>query len=275
MRSNVDEIHIGFGGAHVTCCADADEIVFLIRQAYWSMLGEGAGQSVEEFEVRKVAGGYSLSGRGVLETTVESSGQAIDWLRPRILAAFMKGRPDLLWLHAGVVRFQGFATLIVGPSGSGKSTLSTKLCQLGWEFLSDEVAPLGVESHVVVPYPQSPFRRVNPGTALLPHEVDELRRELWQPPGDAVWSLPTEVNLVVFPEFSFGSETEAKKLGPGDAAMELLKNSIDFFRHREAAVSRLVDLAAVIPCHALQYGDGTDAAEKIDAMRRTIYTCRA
>lgn len=57
-------------------------------------------------------------------------------------------------LHAAVVAASGRAWLISGPSGSGKTSLGRALLQRGFGFLSDDLAPLGVDGGQIHPFPR-------------------------------------------------------------------------------------------------------------------------
>ena len=57
-------------------------------------------------------------------------------------------------LHAAVVAAGGRAWLISGPSGSGKTSIGRALLHRGFGFLSDDLAPLAVDSGQIHPFPR-------------------------------------------------------------------------------------------------------------------------
>jgi len=59
-----------------------------------------------------------------------------------VVKRFIAARPDLLWIHAGVVAYASRALLFSAASGQGKSTLVAELLARGWGYLSDEIAPV-------------------------------------------------------------------------------------------------------------------------------------
>src|SRR5438093_1374412 len=75
-----------------------------------------------------------------------------DQLRHQVLSKFSRARIDVLWVHAAAVAGDGSALLLVGPSARGKSTLSTRLCENGWRLLSDDAAPVRMDSNEVLPF---------------------------------------------------------------------------------------------------------------------------
>ena len=71
-------------------------------------------------------------------------------------------RPELLFLHAAALELEGRAYLLVGRSGAGKSTTCWGLLRHGFRYLSDELAPVALDSTVVLGYPHALCLKRNP-----------------------------------------------------------------------------------------------------------------
>ena len=67
---------------------------------------------------------------------------ALEWEIHRFLA---ERAPDRIFVHAGVVEWQGKAIVVPGQSFSGKSTLVAAFVRAGCRYLSDEYAILDSE----------------------------------------------------------------------------------------------------------------------------------
>jgi hypothetical protein len=263
VTGSIQDFYVDFDGTQILCRTDVDQIADWIVESYSPMLVGRATRQVGKVEVYQTPSGYSLRGSSAQEIAFGPR-YAFNWLKMEVLYGFSLSRPDLLWLHAGVVRDGGVTVLIVGPSGSGKSTLTTHLCQRGWRFLSDEVAPLSMATDDVLPYPQAPSRRLNPGRAMEPEEVEALDREFWKPPADVIWHGSSKVGFAVFPRFAHGLPAKLLQMDAGEASLELIRNAANFYDHKAAAVARLTNLAKSIPCSVLEYCDGTEAAAVIE-----------
>jgi hypothetical protein len=72
--------------------------------------------------------------------------------------------PDHVFIHAGVVAWDGRALMLAGESFSGKTTLVGALVAAGAEYLSDEFAVLDASGQVH-PYPRRLSLRGNGGSA--------------------------------------------------------------------------------------------------------------
>jgi hypothetical protein len=62
---------------------------------------------------------------------------------------------DYFLIHAGVVAMRGRAIVVSAPSMVGKTTLILSLLLRGLEFLSDELAPIQKDTHLIEPFPRS------------------------------------------------------------------------------------------------------------------------
>jgi len=86
-----------------------------------------------------------------LDPEIEAEGYAYDSILSTVLS---RVRSHLI-IHAGVVARGGQATLVVADSGYGKTTLVLELVSRGFQFLSDELAPVARNTHQVEPFPRS------------------------------------------------------------------------------------------------------------------------
>jgi hypothetical protein len=190
----------------------------------------------------------------------------LDMLRDEVHLQFMRARPDLLWLHAAAVERDGVALLISGRSGQGKSTLSTKLCEKGWRMLSDDIAPTSMEADIVYPFPQTPRRRLFPGHVIGAYELHTLDREDVAVEPHELNREPVPVAAIAYIEFVSGGSEKLERLTRGSAALELLRNSVNFGDHKDAAVSRAATLGTRIPAYKLCYGLVTTAVDQLESL---------
>ena len=87
--------------------------------------------------------------------------QLLDFLEGDIQIFVAEFATPHLFIHAGVVAWNGSAILIPGRSFAGKSTLVTSLVKAGATYYSDEYAVLDEEGRVI-PYPRRVSLRSGP-----------------------------------------------------------------------------------------------------------------
>lgn len=147
------------------------------------------------------------------------------------VAEYAKGR---IFIHAGVVGWNGQAIVLPGKSFSGKSTLTAELVRNGAEYYSDEYAVIEQNGHVS-PFPRHLSLRYFGAT----RERDVPPEEL----GGRIGDRPIPVGMVLFTKFQKGGEWQPEYLAAGSGIMEMLPNTLTL--HRDPAFAlKLLDLIA-------------------------------
>lgn len=240
-----------------------------VSDSHRAMVGSSGSGCDRTMNIARAEGGFTLD--AFFFEGSNSASFLFDLIRLRIVTAFVELRPDLIWIHSGVVARPEGALLIVGASGQGKSTFVTHLCELGWQFLSDEMAPIDIRQGSVVPYPRSPLRRVNPGHNVGPQGIGELEKVGYAVPADRIAMASVPIRAIVFPRFSHSSETVIEKLSAGESSLELMRSCTNFPDHKAEAVTALARIATLAPCRRVMYGDGNDAANVLHRLNDGLF----
>jgi hypothetical protein len=181
-----------------------------------------------------------------------------------VVKRFIAARPDLLWIHAGVVAYARRALLFSAASGQGKSTLVAELLARGWGYLSDEIAPVDPVSGTVYPFPIAPYRRVSRQPNLPAAEVRRLPKVRVDVAQGAVRTAAVPLAGVYF--LSYSPHTRAVELAdssPGTAVVDMLLHSLSSSESREMEIRGLSQLMTRVPTAYLRYANARDAAEQI------------
>lgn len=136
-----------------------------------------------------------------------------------------------IFVHAGVVGWNGTAILLPGPSHTGKSRLVTALIRMGATYYSDEYAVLDLRGRVH-PYARPLLFRRRAGD---PHPDRLTAEEL----GASVGEEPLPVGLVALTRYEEGARWRGRRLSPGHAILALLENTVPARRRPKAALSTL------------------------------------
>jgi hypothetical protein len=118
----------------------------------------------------------------------------------------------------------------------------------------------------VIPYPQMPRRRLYPGRPVATIGWDTFTYEDVEIGAESIRRDPVGIGAIVFPSFEEGSTPTLKRLNPGEAAIEIIRNLMNFVDHKGGAVTQAAAMAERIPCYSLTYSDGSDAADVVDAL---------
>jgi hypothetical protein len=197
-------------------------------------------------------GGYSES--------ATSPGDFISKFDKDLIIETQKLRPDLYFVHAAVVAFRGHAIALVAPSGFGKSTTTWALLQHGFQYLSDELAPIEPRTLRVHPFPRALCLKKNPPDCYpLPVDTIVTGRTVHVPTslfsGDLA-NEPLPLSMIVFLRFIGQAQSPIlKPISSADATVRLLINTLNPLAHLQYGLDDAIAIAATIPCFELVTGD--------------------
>lgn len=166
--------------------------------------------------------------------------------------------PRRVFVHAGVVSWNGKAILIPGLSFSGKSTLVSQLIRAGATYYSDEYAVLD-ERGRVHSYAR-PLGLRQPGS----YESKKVPAEKL---GGEVGSKPLTVGLVVSTKYKPGARWRPRRLSQGQGVLELLANTVSARSQPELA---LTALPKAIKSARLLKGARGEASEVVEAILNSV-----
>jgi hypothetical protein len=166
-----------------------------------------------------------------------------------------------VFVHAGVVSWQGRAIVIPGRSRSGKTSLVAALVRAGATYYSDEYAVFDAQGRVH-PYPKP----------LSIRRADAARPQ--RCPVEALGGFPgakaLPVGLVAVSQYRPGARWRPRPLSRGLAALALLANTVPARRRPEAALDVLEQVAS--RAHALKGARG-EAEETVGRILSTLGAC--
>ena len=134
-----------------------------------------------------------------------------------------------VFVHAGVVGWQGKAIIVPGRSMSGKTSLVAELVRAGATYYSDEYAVLDRFGRVH-PYPE-PLAIRKQNSKQKKYRAEEI--------GGITGVKPLAVGQVVVSRYQTGARWRPTKLSAGQALLELLANTIPARRKPEVVIPTL------------------------------------
>jgi hypothetical protein len=253
---------VAFDGRQVVVASDMPEVLAALETSFRRMLQLQTTPTAVRLEVRRTPHGYILQS-GVNWVKSASLDHILSHLNSEVVLRLIGVRPDLIWLHAGAAACGDWAVLVCALSGRGKSTIIASLCDIGWQFLSDDVIPLEPNSRTVFPFPQTPMYRPHPGEEVPPERLHQLRKVEAAIKGDAVCRQAMPVAAVVLPHYDPREPNALTGCSPAAAAVELLRNCLNLTVHRETAFHQLCDVAKALPALRLSFSSGTEGAQLV------------
>jgi len=182
---------------------------------------------------------------------------------------------------SAVLARSGHAIVLPASSGGGKSTLAAALARAGFEFWTDEVAPLTRGVHRVLPAPACLSLKegawpvlgpLYPELCTLPVHLrqDGKRVRYLPPPGspgkrDCRDGLP--IGCVVFPAYRPDQPTTLTRLLPAETLCRIAAAGYDAHAHLDnATVTELIDWVSKIDAYELVNASLADAVSRIEGL---------
>lgn len=138
-----------------------------------------------------------------------------------------------LFVHAGVVGWNGRAIVIPGRSYSGKSTLVAEFLHAGATYYSDEFAVFDRKGYV------HPFSRP---LAIRVEGSDKQTRKAAHEFGSKTGSKPLPVGLVILTRYKKSKAWNPRTTSPGRSVLKLLANALAARSNPERALRILTQV---------------------------------
>jgi hypothetical protein len=183
-------------------------------------------------------------------------------------------RADLLFLHAGALEYHKRAVLLVAPSGSGKSTMTWALLQSGLNYLSDELAPIDLDTFRVSPYPHALCLKSDPPEPFaVPSSTLRTEYTLHVPTSYFQRKLqkePIRLSAILFVRYKPRSHMPTMRAVSGaEAAARVYSNCLNLLAHERFGLNAAVQVAGQCDCYELISGDLEQTCELVKSVLAT------
>jgi hypothetical protein len=162
--------------------------------------------------------------------------------------------PDRVFVHAGVVGWQGHALVLPGTSFAGKTTLVAALVRAGAIYYSDEYAVLDEHGHVH-PYSRNLQMRQDGSLEQTSVAIETLN-------GNA-GSAPLSVSHVVFTEFVPLAQWDPEPISAGLAVLEMLRHAIPVQRTPARVMATLARMMETATAVRSERGEASETAHAL------------
>ena len=176
-------------------------------------------------------------------------------------------RSDLYFIHAAAIEWDGVAAILVASSGTGKSTTAFGLLHEGFRYLSDELAPIDLQTLAVQPYPHALCLKSPPP---LPYRLPAatLRTEvtLHLPVSSlpsTTCNTPVPLGAIFFLSREEAGDTTVERIDTAEASARLYANALNNLAHAGEGLDAAIHLPSRIPCYRLQLGSLTQVGALI------------
>jgi len=223
--------------------SDDPEVEYL----YSVIVGDGD----PEARVKRLHVVYSDAMRLVRTEDLDLALQALEKDLHLFVGEMARGR---VFIHAGVVGWQGKAILLPGPSFSGKSTLVAALVRAGATYYSDEFAILDEEG-LVHPFARPLSLRCSDPYEGEPVAVEEI--------GGRAGTEALPIGTIIASAYSEGAVWAPVRLTQGEAVLALLANTLSARKQPEVVLPLLERVAERALAYSGQRGEAEDVIRHV------------
>ena len=259
-------------GQAVEIACDDPAAASALRENYEGLSWDAAGGVGLRYRIsaEPSTSGFLLTGPNGRASAAADLGELVFQVEKAIIVAIQECRPDLLFLHAAALERDRAVWLVVGESGAGKSTTAWGLLHHGFGYLSDELAPIDLDTLEVIPYPHALCLKRRPAPPyLLPAESLDLGRTIHVP----ARSLPSVSRLdpCALQALFFVSQDDRvrepalRRLSTAEAAARLYVSTLNALAHEARGLDAVLRVTGQAACFLLQAGDLQRTCELIAA----------
>jgi hypothetical protein len=245
-------------GVEFRLVADSDPLLASMRERapFGTVIRAESSGDVQRFSLLSSTGGngYRLEmGEEVIAEGAELQ-PVLDQLAFDLMVHVANHAPDRVFVHAGVVGWQGHALVLPGISFAGKTTLVAELVRAGATYYSDEYAVLD-EHGRVHPYARELQMREAGNRVQRPVAVEEMN-------GRAGVE-PLEVSHVVFTEYVEGGCWRPEPVSAGMAVLEMMRHAIPVQRTPARVMATLAKVMETAKAVRSERGEAREAARSL------------
>lgn len=176
-----------------------------------------------------------ISRPGCEDMVTSDIGEFVFLFEKDMTIELQKIRSDLLFIHSAALEYNDIGFLIVAPSGTGKSTTTWALLNSGFRYLSDELAPLELDTMTIHPYPHALCLKAIPPLFELPEETLHTNYTIHVPGllcTDAKKPAPAILKYIFYLEFDGKiEEPEIIPISTAESSAKLYANSLNILAH--------------------------------------------
>lgn len=241
-----------------------------LLRAHYGWMQQSPDTADLAYTVARPDGRFLLEGDRAQPAEASDPGELLLRLDQDLIIQLQKRRPDLYFVHAGVLDYAGKALLLVAPSGGGKSTTTWALVHHGFRYLSDELGPIDLRTVKVHPYPRAialksrpPRSYPLPGGTLASSRGFHVAAAAMS---GGIRTTAAPVGAVFFLRYApHASAPSIERINTAQASARLYANVLNALAHPEDGLDGAIRIARRAACFELTSGDLTATCALVQA----------
>jgi hypothetical protein len=185
----------------------------------------------------------------------------LELLESEMHPAIAEASRNRLFIHAGVVEWRGKALIMPGRSMSGKSNLVRAFLEAGGRLYSDEYAVVDGRGRIY------PFARP---ISLRDADGHRIARLTAEDLGSSCGTKPIPIGMVLATTYRRGGSWRPRSCTPGQAALELLSNTLAARREPAKSLHTLTRIVASCPAYKGARGEAAGVVNWVNSLNSSL-----
>ena len=264
-------------GCHVAVqCEDAEARDLLVANYGYMQGPRAAGDWQYVVGRSQGSSAFFMMRAGQTPLLAADAGEFLWLFEKDLTVELQKRRHTLYFIHSAVLEWAGNACLLVGPSGSGKSTLTWALLHDGCRYLSDELAPVDLQTLQVYPYLHALCLKETPSRLYpLPEKSLSTARALYIPLTEfstGVGSGPAPVAAIFFLRYCpQASRPAVHPISKAEAGARLFAHALNPLAHPAEGLDGALAIAARSACFTLDTAELPTTCALVTATLKRLF----
>lgn len=231
---------------------EKQEIVDVLKAGFSAFLVEPASPMIR-YKINSHQGScFVVEREGAMPFSAENVYELLYGFEKDLTIELESQRKDLFFVHGAALELNGQAILISAPSGSGKSTTTWALLHHGFNYLSDELAPIQLESLNIEAFPHALNQKKHPPEPyVLPEQTFKTDRTMHVPvevlPCKVIYT-PTPLVAMFYVQYNpDATEPSITPVSVAQGCMNLFANGLNQLQHENKGLAAATDIAERVP----------------------------
>ncbi len=232
----------------------------LLSRAYSAFIAPGTAVTLDYLVTQRDDQTIQIGLKGNPVDTAGNDYELLYSFEKSITIELQKLRKELLFIHAAALEHGGRTSLLIAPSGSGKSTTTWALLNNGFKYLSDELAPIDLNTLKIHLYPHALCLKAPPPQPFfLPEGTLHTAHTIHVPvdllPGE-VCQQPSPLGAVFFLRYDPDAvQPSATPISKAAAGARIYSNALNLLAHSRYGLDAAVTIADNSACFELVTND--------------------
>ncbi len=209
----------------------------------------------------------------------EDEGDFLFQFEQHLVVALQLAQPRYLFLHSAILAFQDKGIALIAPSGSGKSTTTWGLLHEGFDYLTDEMSAIDIDtlnilafSHAISLKKQPPAPYPLPKNSLKTSRaynvpVTQLPKPLYQ--------APLSLSVILYVKYDAAiSIPEIHPVSRAESCTQIYTNSLNPLSHPNDGLDAAMKLAQNTRAYTLKTGDLQNSCRHIKNFLEELFSAK-